>query len=124
MILKVVIIPSHTHSLQSRIISLKSSFEHSLSGYSSTSQRNNKPRSAPLDTDVPENFVNNNRKAWDKVIGNWKFNGIPQAPLSSSKPKMRPPSSEVRVPTPLSTPLGSTDNLLTDSESRWDCVYK
>lgn len=70
------------------------------------------------DIDVPENFVNTNKKAWDKVIGNWEFNGIPQAPFSPSKPKMRQPSSEVRVPTPLSTPLGSTDNLLSDNGSR------
>lgn len=104
---------------QSRISSLKTSFERNSSIEISPSQRSSKQVGRPPDADVPENFVSNNKKAWDNAIGDWVFSGIPHTPVSPSKPKMRPPSSEVRVPTPLSTPLGSTDNLLMDSESRY-----
>ena len=105
-------------SQQSRIAALKASFDQSPTKGSSH-HRNNKLRETQLDADIPEHFVSTNKQAWDKIIGEWVFDGISQTPMSPAKPKMRRPSSEVRVPTPLSTPLGSTDNLW-DSGSR--CV--
>ena len=52
------------------------------------------------------------------MIGEWVFEGIPVSFSPKMElPGMRPPSNEIRVPTPLSTPqFGSTENLI-DSES-------
>lgn len=52
------------------------------------------------------------------MIGEWIFEGIPASYSPRTEiPGMRPPSNEIRVPTPLSTPqFGSTENLI-DSES-------
>lgn len=100
---------------------MKAPFERSIYDDSSHNQSPTKRKeNIVTDADVPENFVSSNKKAWDKVIGDWVFSGIQQFPSlsSQSKPKVRRPSSEVRVPTPLSMPLGSTDNLLMDSGSR------
>ena len=101
---------------------MKASFERNI--YDSSHNRSPKHKENNADADAPEKSVSTNKKAWDKLIGDWVFNGIQQSPAASPlKPKMRQPSSEVRVPTPLSTPLGSTDNLLIDSGSRYN-VYK
>ena len=69
------------------------------------------------DCDVPNWFVKDHTKLWNDAIGEWKFEGkrcLPPRPSSASTYRV---TNEVRVPTPLSTPLGSTDNLL-ESESR------
>lgn len=46
------------------------------------------------------------------------FTGMTQY-SSPRQPRMRRPSNEVRLPTPLSTPLGSTDDLLASMDSRY-----
>ena len=60
--------------------------------------------------DVPDDYVHGCTKAWNKVIGQWVFEGIPQT-YSPSTTRARRLSNEVRIPTPLSTPLGSLENL-------------
>jgi len=67
---------------------------------------------------MSDEYVQHHTKAWNRVIGEWVFEGIPVSFSPKMElPGMRPPSNEIRVPTPLSTPqFGSTENLI-DSES-------
>ena len=58
------------------------------------------------DADVPDDYVHGCTKAWNKVIGRWVFEGIPQT-YSPSMTRTRRPSNEIRIP----TPLGSLENL-------------
>ena len=68
--------------------------------------------------EISDEFVQHHTKAWNRVIGEWIFDGIPASYSPRTEiPGMRRPSNEIRVPTPLSTPqFGSTENLI-DSES-------
>ena len=98
---------SHQPS-QSRLATLRATFEnqntHTKNGYH-------------LDSE----FVPTRTKAWNEAIGSWIFQGVPlvQSPMDSPRvERMRRPSNEVRMPTPLSTPLfGSIENLA-DSGSK------
>ena len=67
---------------------------------------------------MSDEYVQHHTKAWNRVIGEWVFEGIPASFSPKMElPGMRPPSNEIRFPTPLSTPqFGSTENLI-DSES-------
>ena len=65
-----------------------------------------------LNIEIPDDFVPTKTKYWNKAIGSWIFLGI-QKPQSPQMDRMRRPSNEIRLPTPLSTPVyGSTDNLI------------
>lgn len=57
-------------------------------------------------------IVHQRTKAWNKALGEWNFEGIPQAYSPAQERQILRPSNEVRLPTPLSTPVyGSTENL-------------
>lgn len=68
-------------------------------------------KSSPSDINVSPNFVKGHAQTWNKVIGEWKFEGISPLPSPLTPHTMRV-TNEVRLPTPMGTPHGSTDNLL------------
>lgn len=106
---------SHAH-VQLRPHRLNTGVSKIISQYSNSPTSEKK---VPLDTvEIPDGYVSNNTREWNKAIGEWTFEGIsPVAPPSSHNGLKV--TNEVRVPTPIVTPQGSTDNLL-EIESRSD----
>ena len=116
-------------SHQSRTAQLRASFEVKLTSLDAKFGENQA-------LDPPDDYVRGKAKSWNKVIGEWIFPGVTHQlnSPSQSRGEFRPPSNEIRVPTPLSTPVyGSTENLLDSgshtsllsngSEASEDCYW-